>query len=88
MLISLLRLVDLVLLKDVSTNGLFGLPRIVSGLLVSVALFSLIFLDGWMLNLVSRNRVKFLVVILKTHMKKNNKKRLIYILWKHQQNKI
>lgn len=68
MLISLLRLVDLVLLKDVSTNGLFGLPRIVSGLLVCVALFCLIFLDGWMLNLVSRNRVKFLVVLSTTRL--------------------
>jgi hypothetical protein len=53
MLISLLRLVDLILLKDVSTNGLFGLGRIVSGLFVDVALFGVIFLNRWMLNLVS-----------------------------------
>jgi hypothetical protein len=63
MLISLLRLVDLILLKDVSTNGLFGFSRIVCGLLVSMALFSLIFLNRWMLNLVSRYWVKFLVVL-------------------------
>lgn len=69
MLISLLRLVDLILLKDVSTNGLFGLSRIVSGLFVNVALFGMIFLNRWMLNLVSGDRVKLLVVLPSTRLR-------------------
>jgi hypothetical protein len=68
MLISLLRLVDLILLKDVSTNGLFGLSRIVSGLFVNIALFGVIFLNRWMLNLVSGDRVKLLVVLPSTRL--------------------
>lgn len=68
MLISLLRLVDLILLKDVSTNGLFGLSRVVCGLFVNVALFGMIFLNRWMLNLVSGDRVKLLVVLPSTRL--------------------
>jgi hypothetical protein len=68
MLISLLRLVDLILLKDVSTNGLFGLSRVVSGLFVNIALFGMIFLNRWMLNLVSGDRVKLLVVLPSTRL--------------------
>jgi hypothetical protein len=69
MLISLLRLVDLILLKDVSTNGLFGLSRVVSRLFVNVALFGMIFLNRWMLNLVSGDRVKLLVVLPSTRLR-------------------
>jgi hypothetical protein len=69
MLISLLRLVDLILLKDVSTNGLFGFSRVVYGLFVNVALFGMIFLNRWMLNLVSGDRVKLLVVLPSTRLR-------------------
>jgi hypothetical protein len=69
MLISLLRLVDLILLKDVSTNGLFGFSRVVCGFFVNVALFGMIFLNRWMLNLVSGDRVKLLVVLPSTRLR-------------------